>query len=184
MTDAEQKGQKFLEYVAKNINRLKKNLKKNITYDENLFEDLFQDSILKVYNTIVKNNKEVQDYEQYFYISSKYNYIIKQNSKREKMKKTVELGDQYNDIEVEEYMEMDVEKIINELKEVITNKFDEDTAKLYFDYMSLKIKGGMSYSKYAELRGIPTSKVSETISKVKQYCKSNKKFLQSNYIME
>ena len=100
------------------------------------------------------------------------------------MKKMVELGDQYNDIELEEYMEIDVEKIINELKEVITNEFGEDVAKLYFDYMTLKVKGGMSYNKYSEMTGIPMNKISETISKIKNYCKSNKQFLKTNYILD
>lgn len=184
MTVAELKGKRFLEYVANNINRLKRNLKKNITYDENLFDDLFQESILKVYNTIVKNNKDVEDYEQYFYISSKYNYILKQNSNREKMKRMTELTDRHNDMEFEEYEELDVDKIIGELKQVITDEFGESVAELYMDYMSLKMRGGMSYSKYADIMGLSVNKVADTISRVKQFCKNNRQFLINNYIMD
>ena len=72
---AQKKGKEFLDFVVKNEKRLKKNLMKNITYDENIFDDVFHDTILKVYETIVTKGDEcnIKDYEQYFFIASKFN---------------------------------------------------------------------------------------------------------------
>ena len=41
----EEHGQEFLQFVAKNEARLKKNLQKNITYNPDIFDDVFQDRI-------------------------------------------------------------------------------------------------------------------------------------------
>ena len=93
MTEGELKGQQFLNYVGQNIKRLKKNLKKNITYDDGLFDDVFQESIIKIYDSIVKNNKDVGDYEKYFFISSKFNYIIRQNQERKRINNRINIDD-------------------------------------------------------------------------------------------
>ena len=37
----EEHGQEFLQFVAKNEARLKKNLQKNITYNPDIFDDVF-----------------------------------------------------------------------------------------------------------------------------------------------
>lgn len=186
MTEAELKGQKFLEYVANNINKLKKNLKKNITFDGELFDDVFQDSIVKVYNSIVKNNKDVKDYEQYFFMSSRYNYIIKQNQERERTKRKVNMNDymKNNDVEYTPYVDMDVKKVIDDLRTIIEEEFGEEWTNLYFDYMSLKVHGGMSYQKYSDLTGIPVSKVSDIVSKIKNYTKNNEILRKYNYVGE
>ena len=45
----------FLVYVSESMNELKKAVKKNITNANDLFDDCFNDTIIKVYNSIVKN---------------------------------------------------------------------------------------------------------------------------------
>lgn len=186
MTEAEIKGQKFLDFVAKNIKQLRKNLRKNITYDGDLFDDVFQDSIIKVYNSIVKNNKDVDDYEQYFYISSKYNYIIKQNQERERLKKNINIKDymKNNDVEYELYTDMDVKKVISDLRQIIEDEFGKENTDLYFDYMALKTRGGMSYQKYSEYTGIPVSKVSDVVSRIKNFTKNNDTIRKHNYALD
>lgn len=175
MTEAELKGQEFLNFIAKNEKRLKKNLKKNITYDPDLFDDIFQDTIIKAYNTIVSNNRDIKDYEQYFFTASKFNYILKQNSEREKTKNRINIDDyfQKNDIEDIPYEENETTVTINKIKEIISDEFNEEYSELYFDYMLLKVQGGMSYTKYSNLTGVPISKISEIVSKVKGYLKNN-----------
>ena len=71
----EEHGREFLKYVGDNIERLKHNLRKNITYDEDIFDDVIQDSIIKVYNAIM-NGTRIDDFEQYFFIASKFEYIL------------------------------------------------------------------------------------------------------------
>lgn len=177
MNESELKGQKFLEYVANNEKRLRKNLKKNITYDEHIFDDIFQDSIIKVYNSIVKNNKDVVDYEQYFFTSSKFNYILKQNSEREKTKNRINIDDyfQNNDIEDEQYDydEGETATKLDLISEIIRVEFGDEYCELYFDYMRLKVQGGMSYTKYSNQTGVPVSKISEIVSKIKHFTRNN-----------
>lgn len=176
MTDGELKGKKFLDYVAKNQRRLRRNLKKNITFDYNLFDDIFQESIIKVYNSIVKNNKEIEDFEQYFFISSKFNFILKQNAEREKTKRRINIDDfcENNDIEDEPYSEIDTETIIKQVRKLIEDKFGEDNTEIFFEYMMLKVQGGMSYNKFSQVSGYPVSKISDVVSKIKQFCKKDK----------
>ena len=59
----------FLKYVSENMNALKKAVKKNITNDNDLFDDCFNETIIKVYNSIVKNGTIIDDYKQYFFLA-------------------------------------------------------------------------------------------------------------------
>lgn len=81
----EQHAQEFLEYVAKNEKRLKKNLRKNITYDPYIFDDVFQDSIIKVYDSIM-NGTVIEDFEKYFFIASKFSYFNADNKNKRNIK--------------------------------------------------------------------------------------------------
>ena len=81
----EEHGQEFLQFVADNEARLKKNLRKNITYNEDIFDDVFQDSIIKVYNAIEKGAR-IKDFEQYFFIASKFCYINQDNKSKNRLK--------------------------------------------------------------------------------------------------
>ena len=186
MTEGELKGQQFLNYVGQNIKRLKKNLKKNITYDDGLFDDVFQESIIKIYDSIVKNNKDVGDYEKYFFISSKFNYIIRQNQERKRINNRINIDDymKKEDIEYRFDEDMDVKQVISDLKNLIEEEFGEDECDIYFDYMSHKVHGGMSYSKYSQLTGIPTNKVSEIVSKIKNFCKNSDVIKRNNYFLD
>lgn len=188
MEDGEIKGRKFLEFVAQNDKKLRNNLRKNITFNKELFEDVYQDSIIKVYNSIVKNNKEIEDFEQYFFISSKFNFILKQNAERERLKKLVNIDDLIHhddeDIEFEEVNEVKTETVFEELIEMITKKFGEENTLIYFDYMSLKVQEGMSYKKYAKLKQIPVNKVRETISKIKSHFKTDTKIKRYRHALD
>lgn len=177
MSDGEIKGRKFLEYVAKNEKQLKKNLKKNITFENSLFDDIFQDTIIKVYNTIVKNNKEIDDYEQYFFISSKWNFILKQNYEREMVKKRVNIDKfiEHNDVVDEPYSEIETSCLLNEIRDIIEDEFGFENTELYYQYMSLKSNGGMSYTRFSEITGVPYSKISEIVCRIKGFVKNNDK---------
>ena len=82
---SDEHAQEFLEYVAKNEKRLKKNLRKNITYNEELFDDVFQDSIIKVYDSIM-NGTIIEDFEKYFFIASKFTYFNADNKNKRNIK--------------------------------------------------------------------------------------------------
>ena len=79
-----EKAQDFLQYINDNLHKLKKNLRKNITFDEDIFDDVISESIIKIYNTILKNGTDISDYERYFYIVSKFTYIYRHNKQQRK----------------------------------------------------------------------------------------------------
>ena len=79
----EEHGREFLEYVANNEAKLKKNLRKNITYNPELFDDVFQDTIIRVHNTIMKG-QGIEDLEKYFFIASKFQYINEDNKDKKR----------------------------------------------------------------------------------------------------
>lgn len=178
MTDGEIKGMKFLKYVAENEKKLKRNLKKNITFDTDLFDDIFQESIIKVYNTIVKNNKDIDDYDFYFFTSSKFNYILKQNKEREKLKNKVGINDflncDENCVEPETYCEIDTRHVMEMIRAILEKQFGKDDTEIYFDYIHRKLDGGMSYEKYSQLTGIPVRQLTNTISNIKRFCKNDR----------
>ncbi|MCH5302231.1 MAG: sigma-70 family RNA polymerase sigma factor [Prevotella sp.] len=177
MTESELRGKEFLEYVAKNEKKLKKNLKKNITYDESIFDDCFQDTIIKVYNSIVLNNKDVKDYEKYFFIASKFNYINYDNKERKYRNLKIEIDDYTENEDIEDVTE-DIYTVydrLNDAKELIRNEFGEEKCDIYFDYMTLKSQGGMSYKEYSKLRNISFDKISNTISSIKSFIRKKRK---------
>lgn len=63
---AEEKGAAFLQWVADNEKEMRKALKKNCTYDPDIFDDVFSETIVNVYNTITKNNREIDNIKNYF----------------------------------------------------------------------------------------------------------------------
>lgn len=175
MTEQELKGQEFLNYVAENQEKLKNNLRKNITYDETYFDDVFQDTIIKIYNSIVIGGKEIKDYEKYFFIASKWNYVNVDNKEKRIKKMSINI-DEYiekNDIEdVDEWNNTD--KKINRLKDILIDKFGQDETELYFDYLQMKSQGGMSYKEYVRITGESFDKVSKTVCKIKSFLRKNK----------
>lgn len=201
----EEHGQEFLQYVAKNEARLKRNLKKNITYNPDLFNDVFQDSIIKVYNAIM-NGTVVDDFEQYFFIASKFCYINEQNKERKKQESSdnsilwnISHGYETNRNDVSNDAKRIIEDItveddewrvkeerndrINELMKYLSRKLNEvftpAETDIFLIYYRLKSeKAGVSYKKMAKITGRSFSEISQIIQKIKFYIKQDKEIIE------
>jgi DNA-directed RNA polymerase specialized sigma24 family protein len=196
----EQHAQEFLEYVAKNEKRLKRNLRKNITYDPYIFDDVFQDSILKVYDSIM-NGTVVEDFEKYFFIASKFSYFnadnknkrnIKQNDRdllwnishglennrgdiSEDAKRVIdEIVTEDNEWEKKEDKNENINKLFKFISEKLNKVFSPAECDIYLIYFRLKSeKSGVSYEKMAKITGRSFSEISQIIQKLKKYVKND-----------
>lgn len=182
----EEHGKEFLEYVARNEARLKKNLRKNITYNENIFDDVFQSTIIKVYDRIMKGTV-IKDFEQYFFIASKFEYINEDN----KIKKRLKVEDSEIDTDDDRFAEDDnAWKIkeernenINDLFKFLSKRLNEvfspAEADIFLIYYRLKSeKAGISYHKMVKITGRKFSEISQIIQKVKKFIKEDKEIIE------
>lgn len=170
----EERGQEFLNYVAQNEAKLKKNLKKNITYNQQYFDDAFGEAIIKVYDAIVTRGVIIKDYEQYFFIASKFQFIKEDNIFKKLQKVTIN-SDEYfekNDIEDEIYEEDDHRsgEKLEVIMEILEEEFGKENTQLYLEYIQLKnTKEGTSYKLFADKKNIPVKPLTETIKKIKKF---------------
>lgn len=182
----EEHGQEFLQYVAKNEKRLKKNLRKNITFNENIFNDVFQNAILKVYDRIMKGTV-IKDFEQYFFIASKFEYINEDN----KVKKRLKVEDREIDTDDDRFAEDDnAWKIkeernenINELFRFLSKRLNEvftpAESDIFLIYYRLKSeKAGISYKKMTKITGRSFSEISQIIQRCKRFIKEDKEIIE------
>ena len=189
----------FLKYVSENMNDLKKAVKKNITNDNDLFDDCFNETIIKVYNSILKNGTIIDNYRQYFFLACKFTFIYRQNKKRKEeaqairdyfalrddfsdnvdsigYKKTKLLRDYFalrDDNYNEEERYENIVDAIDKIKADVTENLGEYYAEIFFTYMTLKSTQSISYKKLAAEKGISTRRVSQIIGMVKEYIKNN-----------
>lgn len=168
----------FLKYVGENMNALKKAVKKNITNDNDLFDDAFNETVIKVYNSILKNGTIIDDYKQYFFLACKFTFIYRQNKKRKEEAQAIrdyfDLNDDFidDDFDEEERYESIVDTI-DKIKADVIENLGEYYAEIYFTYMTLKSTQSISYKKLAAEKGISTRRVSQIIGMVKDYIKNN-----------
>ena len=182
----EEHGQEFLQFVADNEARLKKNLRKNITYNPEIFDDVFQDTIIKVYDRIMKGTV-IKDFEQYFFIASKFQYINEDN----KVKKRLKVEDREFEPDDDRFAEDDnAWKIkeerndnINELFKFLSKRLNEAftpaEADIFLIYYRLKSeKAGISYKKMTKITGRSFSEISQIIQRCKRFIKEDKEIIE------
>lgn len=196
----EEHGQEFLKFASENEQRLKNNLRKNITYNEDIFDDVFQETILRVHSAIM-NGTRIDDFEQYFFIASKFCYINEQNKERKKQENSdrdilwnISHGYETNQHDVSNDAKRVLENItiednewrigeernerINELMKYLSKKLNEvftpAETDIFLIYYRLKSeKAGVSYQKMARITEKSFSEVSQIIQKIKAYIKQD-----------
>lgn len=185
----EKKAQKFLNYIADNLPELKKALKKNITFNEDLFDDVISESIIKIYNSILRNGTEIEDYKQYFFIVSKFTYIYYDN--RNKKNDTIEIRNLFDggfdvcddDTDKEEIFDKTL-TALKQIRNYLNNEFGEMKTKIYMSYMGKRTEGRTSYKDISEKFQIPLKEVSSTINEIKKHlndCDEMKKIKKKYY---
>ena len=181
MNENERKAKEFLNYVANNIDLLKSNLRKNITYNEEIFEDSFNETILKIYNSIIKNGTEVKDWKQYFFMASKWTYVL--NDNKHKRKQELEVRGIFDDNEtIDMYVEERDEneryyKVYNSLQtisDLITINFTPLHTEIYMEYMMGKAtKKKTSYKSIAQDINMTVKEITIILNEVKNYLNEN-----------
>lgn len=196
----EEHASEFLKYVAKNEKRLKKNLKKNITFNPLIFDDVFQDTILKVYDSIM-NGTIIEDFEKYFFIASKFSYFNADNKNKRNIKQNdrdiiwnishgyennkgdisddakrliEEIAIEDNEWQKKEEKNENINKLFKFISERLNKVFSPAECDIYLIYFRLKSeKAGVSYQKMAKITGRSFSEISQIIQKVKKYVKND-----------
>ena len=171
MEAAELRGREFLKFVGKNEVHLRRNLAKNVTYDKEILEEVFSYTILRVYESILSGRTRVKDFEQYFYIASRNNYLkISERLKKRKSRQTG-LFAASSHLEEEDGPNLPG---IEELHEVANEKFGEIATDIYFGYLTAKAQNGRtSYKLYARKLGIPTFHVVKACREIKKYLRQH-----------
>lgn len=200
MNDLEQHGRDFLDFVAKNEKRLKKNLRKNITYDEDLFEDAYQNTILKVYDKIMSGTY-IDDFENYFFIASKWEFIGQQTKYRRKLQEEdsnilfdIAHGLETNGCGLTEDGQRIISKITEEddewkekeernnniltlfsyISKRLNEHFSPAECDIFLIYYRLKSeKKGISYKKMANITGRTFKEISTIIQKIKKFIQND-----------
>lgn len=181
MNENERKAKEFLDYVATNIDLLKSNLRKNITYNEDIFEDSFNETIIKIYNSIMKNGTEVKDWKHYFYMASKWTYVY--NDNKFKRKQALEVRGIFDDNEtIDMYVEERDEneryyKTYNALQtisDLITINFTPLHTEVYMKYILGKAtKKKTSYKSIATDFNMTVKEITIILNDVKNYLNEN-----------
>ncbi len=159
----------FLQYVAANEKRLKNNLRKNVTYDPEIFDDVFQTAIIKIYDSMIRQDLHIEDFEKYFFIGSKFEYINTDN-KRKKIRNvtddesaaTTTIDDTQEDTSEE------ISKIYAETEDYLIYEYGEKNANVFLSYYWAKINTGRtSYRAVADEFQISVKEVSGIIKTIK-----------------
>lgn len=182
----EEHGQEFLQYVADNEARLKKNLRKNITYNPDIFDDVFQDTIIKVYDRIMKG-VTIKDFEQYFFIASKFQYINEDNKvkKRQKVEDSEfepdddRFAEDDNAWKIKEERNENINELFRFLSKRLNEAFTPAEADIFLIYYRLKSeKAGISYKKMTKITGRSFSEISQIIQRCKRFIKEDKEIIE------
>ena len=182
-------GRQFLEFVAKNEQRLKKNLRKNITYNPDIFDDVFQDSIIKVYNAIEKGAR-IKDFEQYFFIASKFCYINQDNKVKNRQKQDdreifpdIDQDERFAEEDNTWQIKEDRNNRINELMKYLSNRLNEvfspRECDIFLIYYRLKSeKAGVSYKKLSKIMDCDVKEITNIIQRIKKWIKEDKDIIE------
>ena len=179
-TTPEEKGAKFLEWVGQNQKELKKALRANVEYDPDIFEDAFADTILNVYNAIVRNNTDLDSPKDYFFFAAKFCYNGKK--KRKAREREILLSEYYENLgnipdvtpeteESDRERQNEINQSLKKAREILTEEYGEELTDLFFTYwIGRTLKGGMQYKDIAD-------KLGRDLSGVKMQLYGMKKFL-------
>lgn len=182
MNENEIKAREMMQYATENMDLLKNCLRKNITYNEDYFEDAYNETIVNIYNNILKNGTKVKDKKNFFFWCLKNTYI--QMDKKEKKKKITEERGLFEDEKIDFYEEESVDEVEREKKpdnllaklyEILFDKFGEQYTNIYLMYVMERAEGRYSYKDIAKRYNLSYKEVSVTINEIKKFVKENNK---------
>lgn len=168
--DFEKHGRDFLSYVAENEKKLKRNLAKNITYNPDIFEDVFNDTIVKVYTAITEKNTYIANFEQYFFMASKWVYVAEDDKtrRREKNAERNYFDDPTNDnVIADDYdtesREDDINNMLDAIGEVLTIRYTKKEIEIFFEYYRNKLISRSGYKQIAAKYNLKAKEATEIV---------------------
>lgn len=191
----------FLSFIAENQKKIKRAVKKNITMDDDIFDDVTADTVVKICDYILQKKKFINDFNGFFFISAKRNYINCQNKKRDRLKKDdkdflwnvshgMELKENPNDVRIyntiidedDNYNESKAVKInmlFKYISERLNDNFSPRDCDIYLIYYRLKSeKNSVSYKKLAAIMDISVKEVTNSIQKCKKFVRNDADILE------
>lgn len=190
----------FIKFVVDNQEKIRKAVRKNITMDADIFDDVTGDTIVKICDYIVKNKKFINDFNSFFFICAKRNYIITQNKKRNHLKnddnnflwnvshgmelkarpedvrkynELIDDGERYDESKMKK-----INKLFNYISDRLNQYFTPRDCDIYLIYYRLKSeKSPVSYKKLAKIMDIPLKEVTSSIQKCKKFVRSDAEIL-------
>lgn len=181
----EHNAEEVLKYISEHERDLKYAVKKNITYDRDIFDEVWQTSILKIYDSVIRNKKIVTDFKNFCFICFKQNYINAQNrhrkisaqridmdSFRECNKSNPEFAYEYEFYESEEEEPTPEEKLqlfICDIKE----NFGDLKSEIFMTYYRYKVSHKkISFKELSEIFNVTPDCIRTALREIELYVKS------------
>lgn len=173
----EEKAKEFLKYIGENANKLKKALLKNVTYNKEIVDDILGETILKVYNTILKNGTEIESIEDYFFIALKFTYIYRDNQNKEYEDITIR-GFNFSRLSNEEEINKQERyenhlEILDKIKGRLKDIFNENHIELFFKYYKIKVSGRFSLKEFCEDYNLNEKETAIVFKNIKDFIKND-----------
>lgn len=166
---AEEKAREFLNYIGRNYDRLRYNLIKNVTYDQEIMDNAFHDTVVRVYEAVLRNNPEIEDYEKYFFQASRKWYFTLSDRFEKERNRTIRLETSGADTKLEDYSEESIPASIQQVQRRIEAEYGTEETKLFMDYIGSRAMGRTSYKKYGMEAGIPSVRIKDVVVKIKKH---------------
>ena len=147
---------------------------KNITYNSEYFDDVFHDSVIKVYDYILKKKTEIKSFKDFFFMVSKFAYIQEDNRHKAKLNRNIRDYFINNDIEYEttnkEARKEAIDTLFHFIAERLEQFFPSNEVDIYVVYYKLKSgKNSVSYKKMANITGNDVKHITQVIKKLKKF---------------
>lgn len=157
----EKKAKEYLDYAGKVYEDNKKKWRKMV---DDFDEDIYNDTIIKVYEAILKGEDTDNDINGYWFTSFKNNIKRSKGYKKNKDKEdiSVAINKEYEDEEINLYYS-NLESILLEIRK----KFDRRTFEVFRMYLLCNI----SYEELDKVTGVDSK---ERIMRVKKWLNGNK----------
>lgn len=183
----------FLQYINDNYDMLVNSLKKNGTFSE----EIVQQTIIKCYDNIVKNNKIIKSHKDFFFWCCRNNFWCATNKQRKLDQKFLtnffenDTEEHFNeDINVRDYLQYLIDN--NENKEAyrqgiddlflficekIEQEFTSKEAMIWILYTKLKSQGKLTYQQLSDIIGLSNGIISNTINKINKYVQNDEEII-------
>lgn len=175
-------------WMAENKDFLLKSVRKNITNDDDLLEEVYTDTLILIYENLIKHPKHLDSVCDWVFLCLKTNFITAQKKKRKDIANRVEdfnfsnVRDNTEWVENEDRLDRTngfIEWLCGQLEE----EFGSVVANTWIIYYRLKSEkpSSISYAKLAGILDVTQAVVSQRIQQCKRFIADNNGILRKKY---